>query len=222
LSYLFFDNNGNFQWASIAAFIAFLVGLMSFYNNYKSLKQQKELNIQNFKGNIVSTARIEWIQEVRKKCVDFISICYDLIGNIKSSKYDETKILELKSTLEKNATLLILYFGPDKDNNKNNDFIVYLIELLLVKITNKDGWYDKKHIVKLEDEVNVLKDFLRIYFKAEWKRANGEVTDAEVQKYLEKHQLYIRIREIYQSGFNEHQECIDNFYIQLKERYNQN
>lgn len=217
---LFFDNLGNFQWSSIAAIIAFLVGLMSIYNNRKTLKLQKDLSVENFKGNIVSKARIEWIQEVRIKSVDFISACHDFFRYIKTDNYEESKMLELKSEIEKKSILLILYFGPDSDDNRNNDFIVFFITLLSEKILNKEGYYDIKHICQLEDEVVVLKDFLRIYFKAEWKRANGEIDDTEIQNYLEKHSLYVRIKEIYKSGFSANEEWNDNFYYQLERRTN--
>lgn len=217
---LFFDNNGVFQWASIAAMIAFVVGCFSIYNNYKTLKTQKELSLNNFKGNVVSKARIEWIQEVRKKSVDFISICYDLIMNIKSNNYSKDKVLDLKSQLKKNANLLILYFGPDKNKNENNEFIIYLITLLSNKIVNENNYYDGKHIINLETELSVLMDFLRIYLKAEWKRANGELLDEKVQEYLEEHKIYKDIKEIYRSGFNSHEECVDCFYNKLKQEYN--
>ena len=217
---LFFDNNGVFQWASIAAMIAFVVGCFSIYNNYKTLKTQKELSLNNFKGNVVSKARIEWIQEVRKKSVDFISICYDLIMNIKSNNYSKDKVVDLKSQLKKNANLLILYFGPDKNKNENNEFIIYLITLLSNKIVNENNYYDGKHIINLEKELSVLMDFLRIYLKAEWKRANGELLDEKVQEYLEEHKIYKDIKAIYRSGFNSHEECVDCFYNKLKQEYN--
>lgn len=226
---IFFDNDGNFDWSSVAAMIAFFVGLMSIYNNKKTLKSQKEisdetlklqkeLNEQNFKGNVVSKARIEWIQEVRKKSVDFLTTCHNLLSYMKLKEYDEDKISELKSIIERDSTLLILYFGPGKDDNKNNDFIVYLITLLSNKIINEDNYYEKEHIIALEDEVYVLKDFLRIYLKAEWKRANGEIEETKVQQYLEGHKSYQKIIEIYKSGFSAHEEWVENFYSQLEKK----
>lgn len=221
MKHIFFDNYGNFQWACVAALISLIVGGISIYNNRKTLKLQKELNNQNFKGNIVSAARIEWIQEVRKISVDFISTCYDLIRNTQFNE-DESKILELKSSIEKSATLLILYFGPDEDNNKNNDFIVYLINLLTIKLTNREDYYPKEHVLKLDEELEVLRDFLRIYFKAEWKRANRKISDAEIQDYLEKHEVYRKIIKIYEKGFEEEQEHVECFYNRLDKRYNRN
>ncbi|MDC4241966.1 hypothetical protein NE398_17670 [Clostridium tertium] len=219
----FFDNSGNFNWSSIAALTAIGVAIISVCHNRKVLEQQKKLNDENFEGNIVSKARIEWIQEVRKKSVDFIATCHDFFRYAKSSnnENDKSKILELKSAIEKNATLLILYFGPDRGVDKNNDFIVYLITILSQKIINKDSYYDEEHILDLENQVDVLRDFLRIYFKAEWKRANREISDKEVQKYLETHKSYIRIMKLYESGLASHEESIDYFYSNLERDFTQ-
>ncbi|MGD6994020.1 hypothetical protein [Sutcliffiella horikoshii] len=78
---IFFDDKGNFIWASIAALIAFIAALVSLYNDYNT-------NKSNFKSNIVSKSRIEWIQEVRKQSVSFISSFYNLINYIKGFSYD--------------------------------------------------------------------------------------------------------------------------------------
>ncbi|PFS47340.1 hypothetical protein, partial [Bacillus thuringiensis] len=142
---IFYDVNGNFQWLSMTALAALIVGIVgpiiSIYNNKKTLEKQEQMNTSNFKGNVVVKARIEWIQEVREKSVDFISACYNLAEFVKT--HNDQAILQpeikkefnrLKNEIEKNGTLLILYFGPD--SNKNNDLIVYLIETLLEGITN--------------------------------------------------------------------------------------
>ncbi|MCY8935668.1 hypothetical protein [Peribacillus frigoritolerans] len=209
---IFFDVNGNFQWASIAAFVAFFGSIISAWISVHNTKK-------SLKGNVVSTARIEWIQEVRKKSVDLISACYSLFEFIKSDSTtgDEAELSKVKNEIEKNGILLILYFGPD--SNKNNDFIVYLVTNLLSRITNKDGYYDDNKIPELIDQVNVLKDFLRIYFKAEWKRANGEIKDIEVESYLEKQDLYNAIMDIFSSGFEMHREWTENYYFQLSKKY---
>ncbi|MDM0609999.1 hypothetical protein QTH09_03000 [Clostridium perfringens] len=239
LSHIFLDSNGQFQWASVAAITSIITALVSVYvavnshlNNKKSqklqrelndeaLKLQRELNRDNFEGNIVAKARIEWIQEVRKKSVDFISACHKLLAYMKNGNVADFKVLEeLKSNVESNATLLILFFGPDKGKNKNNDFIVYLIWLISGKLLNKDGYYDRQQILKMEDFIDVLRDFLRIYFKAEWKRANKEILDEEVQKYLEEDKYYRRIMNIYKSGLTCYDEWVENFYDQLEEETN--
>lgn len=219
---IFLNEHGVFQWGSIVAIAAIVTLIVSCFENRKLLNHQKKLNDENFKGNIVSKARIEWIQEVRKKSVDFIAACYDYFryAKLHNDKYDDEKIIELKNIIEKNATLLILYFGPDSGENKNNDFIVYLITTLSEKITNKDNWYSTEHILNLEKEVDVLKDFLRIYFKAEWKRANRELSDEKVQEYLENNKYYSKIMEVYKVGLICHEEWVDCFYEQIENDFN--
>ncbi|MCR6515822.1 hypothetical protein M4I33_13175 [Clostridium sp. LY3-2] len=222
LTFLFLDSNGKFQWASIAAFISLGVAIAAYLNNKKILNQQRELNEENFKGNIVAKARIDWIQEVRKKSVDFISSCHKLLAYMKNTEISDDKVIDgLKADIENNATLLILYFGPDKGKNKNNDFIIYLISLLSEKIINKENYYDKEHILELDDSIDVLRDFLRIYFKAEWKRANREIPAERVQSYLESHKYYRKIMKIYAYGFACHEEGVECFYSQLERKANQ-
>lgn len=224
---ILYDVNGNFQWASIAAMVALLASVISagisIWNNNRTLKNQKLLNEQNIKSNIVSKSRIEWIQEVRKKSVDFISACYNLdfykrtrISHIPPTDSDKLEYTNIIRDIEKNGTLLILYFGPDS-NNKNNEIIVYLVEYIMERTVNKSGYYGKFDI---SDFIEILKDFLRIYFKAEWKRANGELEDSKaVQSYLEKHSLYNNIYEFCKDGHEAHDEKKEVFYRYMKREY---
>lgn len=195
----------------------------NFQHNEKVLEQQKECNDKNFQGNIVSNARIEWIQEVRKKSVDFISACHEFfrytkVSNVNNNENKE-ELTELRSDIEKYGTLLILYFGPSVENNKNNDMIEYLITNLIIKITNKEGYYDD-NILDLECQVDVLRDFLRIYLKAEWMRANRRISDEDVQKYLEMNTTYNKIIKIYNEVLECHKEWNENFYLQIEEKFN--
>ncbi|MEK4650837.1 hypothetical protein [Niallia sp. FSL W8-0954] len=219
----------------VLSFIGVLISIiMNHKHNKKSLIQQKEQNKENFKGNVVSKARIEWIQEVRKQSVEFISSCYILMNYIKLLKANgeltednhillskriqsDESITQYKSDIEKSGTLLVLYFGPDSSGN--NTFIEYIVHLITHKLDKFGEWYDVGQILDLEDSVIVLRDFLRIYLKAEWKRANGEIDDNELQIYLESHNLYNKILKIYQSGINSHKEWIDNYYFQLQLQY---
>ncbi|HDX9508903.1 TPA: hypothetical protein ROY06_002147 [Bacillus cereus] len=224
-----------FQGTNLTATVA-LIGSgvsawISFSNHKKTIATQKQvsqanlelqekMNKSNFKGNIVSKARIEWIQEVRKKSVDFMSACYNVFEFLSSSDVAPTKseeFLKLKSEVEKHGTLLILYFGPD--SNKNNELIVSIVANILERTRNKNGWYDVMELPALADQVDVLRDFLRIYFKIEWKRANGEIKDSQVQEYLEKDDIYIRIMRIFSDSLENYGEWTESFYNGLEERY---
>ncbi|PEZ83070.1 hypothetical protein CN374_29080 [Bacillus cereus] len=218
LANVFYDVNGNFQWVSMTAFAALTVGIIgpiiSIYNNKKTLEKQEQVNISNFKGNVVAKARIEWIQEVRNKSVDFMIACHNLIKFLPThkdidrlDKETKEKLSNLKNEVQKNGNLLILYFGPDP--NKNNELIVYLVTTITTPLVNNKGWYDLKargHTIKLTYKLEVLKDFLRIYFKAEWKRANGEIKDSDIQDYLEQHIIYVAIMRAFYDELEQYQE----------------
>ncbi|EDX70500.1 hypothetical protein BC059799_1152 [Bacillus cereus NVH0597-99] len=236
-----------FQWVGITAIASFvaagvslLVGiigpLITIYNNKKTiatqekmnndnLKLQKQMNENNFKGNVVSKARIEWIQEVRKKSVDFMSACYNLLDFIDVHHMNENldtelqkEFTNLKNEVQKNGVLLILYFGPD--SNKNNDLIAFLVTSVVETLTNKLILREDKNIILYSrHKVEILKEFLRIYFKAEWKRANGEIADSGVQGYLETEKLYVRIQKICKDMLDEHKEWLDVYYEFLEKKF---
>ncbi|MGX5572726.1 hypothetical protein ACWKTS_15065 [Bacillus toyonensis] len=228
---IFYDVNGNFQWLSMTALAALIVSpWISIHNNKKTLAKQKEMNEINFKGNVVSKSRIEWIQEVRKLSVDFIASFYNLTSYVNELELDgffneldhQKRIAEMKkdhelmkliNTLKEKGTLLILYFGPDTSKNSNNEFINYMISLIVDRANGLGSSYDAKSLLRQEDNIRSLKDFLRIYFKAEWKRANGELNDSDIQSYLEANEIYNQIIKSYESGFASHIENTEHFYF---------
>ncbi|HDR8143807.1 TPA: hypothetical protein QC063_004078 [Bacillus cereus] len=225
-----------FQWVGITAIASFvaagvslLVGIIgpviTIYNNRKIIATQEKMNEDNFKGNVVSKARIEWIQEVRKKSVDFMSACYNLLDFIDVHHMNENldaelqkEFFNLKNEVQKNGVLLILYFGPD--SNKNNDLIAFLVTSVADTLTHKLILREDKNIILYSrHKVEILKEFLRIYFKAEWKRANGEIADSDVQGYLETEKLYVRIQKICKDMLEEHKEWLDVYYEFLEKKF---
>lgn len=222
------DSNGNLDWRSIATILSFLgvliTVIMNAYNNKALLRQQKELNKEGFKGNVVSKSRIEWIQNVRSKSSEFIAVCYDMFEFMEThqkisllSEDDKKEYLKLKKEVKKNGTLLILYFGPD-DNN-NNDIIHYIVENLTEVLTNEQSWKEKDILVVDKHKLIMLRDFLRIYLKAEWKRSNGELEDSEVQAYLLDNESYIRIREILMGRVELDKEFNEEYYDYIESQY---
>ncbi|MEQ6855288.1 hypothetical protein AAHH17_12480 [Lysinibacillus capsici] len=192
-----FDNNGNFIWVSITALAAVIT---IFINTYIANKTSKA----NFKANIVAKSRIEWIQEVRKYSADFIASCYDLAELLSIQEYEQNEDLEsekeiarLMTEVTKNGNLLMLYFGPD--SNKTNEIIIVIIKGLVDTLTNKKVWESQtlKDPTYDLNQLMALRDFLRIYFKAEWKRANGELKNSKVQDYLTQNKVFRNIRNIY-------------------------
>lgn len=210
---LVLDSNGNFNWASATPLVAILTIVFSWKNNNNSIK-----------ANIVSKSRIEWIQEVRKVSVEFLDACYNvtsLISVIKSgesqniqpqngaiaaakvtlteekgrySKNHNKDIIEEQAKVKKIGSLLSLYFGPDSSNN--NQFIVCLIDIIVLSISENDKIFEQGKI-RIEDTINDLKNIFRIYFKVEWKRSIGELDDYMVDYELNKDAKYKAIKEKY-------------------------
>ncbi|PHA82769.1 hypothetical protein [Bacillus pseudomycoides] len=231
---IFYDVNGNFQWLSMTALAALIVSpWISIHNNKKTLEKQKEMNEINFKGNVVSKSRIEWIQEVRKLSVAFISSFYNLTNYVNELELDgffnepthqkrigkvkkNHELMKLINTLKEKGTLLILYFGPDTSKNSNNEFINYMVRLIMNRADGLGSSNDAKGLLEQEDNIRSLQDFLRIYFKAEWKRANGELNDSDIQSYLEANEIYDHIIKSYETGFESHIEETQCFYTKKR------
>lgn len=125
------------EWSTlILAFIAALTSIISIYMNYKSVKKNresnekiaKEMQIEENKrteatidANLTASARIEWIQNVRKATAELITACYKYIrSETNSGKKEEEKekkeLQEKLDVVQEKINLLILYFGHDDDN----------------------------------------------------------------------------------------------------------
>lgn len=210
--------------AGLISFIGvIIVAEMNHRNNIKSLKQQKELHEKSFQDNVVSKARIEWIQEVRKVGVKFISSTMKTLDYIelidsqgyflekayKGHNYEgmlgsierDEKLTGLIQNVSENGNHLILYFGPNQ--SYNNSFLVFLVEKLIKHIGRFEHTLDQHEFKDYIKDITTLRDFLRIYLKAEWKRANGSIGEKDIQKYLEKHTLYNDIIARYSKEFDD-------------------
>lgn len=86
-------------------------------------------------------------------------------------------------------------------------------------LTNKHMQMFKEILPIDKQHLALLQDFLRIYFKAEWKRANGEIKDSKVQEYLDNNDAYKKILEIFNERLEEYEEGSQNYYILTKKYY---
>ncbi len=103
-------------------------------------------------ANIVWTARVEWIQNVRNLTAEFIAS----LNNFMSSEDNITRKKNLELIYAK-SNLLILYFGPDKHPNREadlfnqtsniskNDHIVKLIENIS---KNASAYFQKENDIE--------------------------------------------------------------------------
>ncbi|MEE1516602.1 MAG: hypothetical protein UF228_03270 [Lachnospiraceae bacterium] len=79
--------------------------------------EDKRTKIQ-IDANVVWSARVEWIQNVRNITVELLSA----VNNYIQSVDIESQKINLEA-IHKNSNLLILYFGPDKKQNINIDIL---------------------------------------------------------------------------------------------------
>lgn len=109
LANLFFDAEGSFQWASIAAGVSLIAAGISIWGTFRNNKIQKEINQQNIDANLKAKARIEWIEQVREKTSDLL-VSYFELETLFDSKPEYRKKW---SEVSKNSTILKLFFTYD-------------------------------------------------------------------------------------------------------------
>lgn len=79
----------------------------------KSTKFEQEWNQKQLDADLKSKARIEWIQKVRENTVELISWYYAMLKETnKDNLFEELR--EAKKTTD----MLILYFGPENNDEK--------------------------------------------------------------------------------------------------------
>lgn len=130
---------------------------------------------KKIKADLVSKARIDWIQNVRKSASEFISSCFmfdkmhqwsvEKIGTLGISSNDELR------EINKHANILILYFGPESEETKKKKNIIHNEKIVnkVIEIRNsinENGWHEK-----LTENLDDLTELLRVYLKDEWDTA---------------------------------------------------
>lgn len=156
------------------------VALMSYLNNKNALQQQKKLADTNTHANLISKARIEWIQEVRKLMAKFIqkSRYYPFLYNNYLESEGTTKE-ELEKTINQElveiqyySDLLLLYFADNRGNKEIRKAITEVIKYL-----NDFAENDRTEGIEFRYYDKSVTDLLKIatdYFKTEWTRAKNK------------------------------------------------
>ncbi|MBO0427822.1 hypothetical protein JZO82_01485 [Vagococcus fluvialis] len=145
----FFDNNGIFQWASIAAIVAAITAIFSFgfslagyFNSKKALENQKIMDQKKIDADIIAKSRIAWNQDTRKIASEIINAAYMCYRTLKSYAYqchtywsvEEGKAYspihdkeELLTEIQKNNELLSEEFDKNYEDFKkvSNQFKLY-------------------------------------------------------------------------------------------------
>ncbi|MYL56348.1 hypothetical protein GLW20_02385 [Virgibacillus halodenitrificans] len=154
---IFFDQNNNFQWASIAAIVSFFALCSTTISIFITQSQAKK----HRKSSTLISLRIEELKEVRKE----VSTIMSTVGNLRSvtekSQYEEI----IKIYVEhQNILFSILY----RDNQHTEEFIekIYQRDSEVLKLENK---YD------IGDWVQEFEFAAKKYSKIEYKEIEKHI-----------------------------------------------
>lgn len=144
--------------SSVLSLIAAVIAAYSAYKSNKVATQCDELtnrtnreiaNVEQEAENkrneiridasIVWSARVEWIQNVRRVTADFLTAINNYIY---SEKNDNELIKKKLMRVKEKSNLLILYFGPDKAKSDNIDLL-----------NENDNDFKNMHMVKLINDI---------------------------------------------------------------------
>lgn len=158
-----------------------IVGYITIRSNKKS-NRRNNLVSQNLKekelnANIISNARIEWLEQVRKHTADHIEntnlLCYTLIMG-----YDNNKRAVALSNYRKSYYMMRLYFSERDLRNKTNrnhekiinalNDIEYEMAAQSENVIEKGEKFEEE---QLEEFIEVFCDICAMYFKKVWEEA---------------------------------------------------
>lgn len=162
LKFIFLSDNGNFQWVGVTA----IVTILSFSLTYIA-------TLRKNKADLVSKARIEWLNFHRKEMADYLTGSRDFYNFVKNKRTfneeEEEKLTQMMSELEKRKNLLVLNLSDTPGNKQLNDCIEDLA--IWVNSFNK--------VIKNPDNIIYSYDDLpyfnllrvsRDYYKHEWEK----------------------------------------------------
>ena len=138
---IFLDDQNAFQWGSVTAITAVLAIIYSWQSNNK-----------NIKANLVSKARIEWIQNVRNETSELIALYYSLFS---VADFNATQEIIIKA--KEKSERLILYFGPVSGEIKDSGEISISSDNKILITDNV------KNILKNETDNHNKNDFVIKY-----------------------------------------------------------
>lgn len=172
--------NENFWKIAAAPIITFLVGVFTVVNNFRNNRSNnrvlKELKEQELSANIISNARIKWLETVRLHSAELIKNCIAVTSNENITREGDRQ--ENYEDFIKYYYLLKLYYTEkDKENSDNEDHkkIISELDRLYKKIvdefkyvTEKNGEFDGEGIKKIIDNFTTISSD---YFKKVWEEA---------------------------------------------------
>lgn len=114
---IFFDKDGTFQWSSIAALVSFVAACLTFVGVFINVSTQKKIAQQQIDANLKAKARIEWINGVREKSSELISLLLSL-------QKEEIAFHEQWLKVEETSELLKLFFSSKTIKDIEKDIYV--------------------------------------------------------------------------------------------------
>ncbi|MDK7910803.1 hypothetical protein [Enterococcus faecalis] len=114
---IFFDKDGTFQWSSIAALVSFVAACLTFVGVFINVSTQKKIAKQQIDANLKAKARIEWINGVREKSSELISLLLSL-------QKEEIAFHEQWLKVEETSELLKLFFSSKTIKDIEKDIYV--------------------------------------------------------------------------------------------------
>lgn len=200
--------NNEVKAAIIAAIVSAIIGLLSFIGNIWAIRNTKKAtrdNIVSEKKNIVSNARIDWIQKVRASLAETVvnyRKYFDCFTDFESSK---NKSNEDDNIHEQDAI-------PQNEDIKRHEVekfkreFLYSIESLTLyfPVLKEDNESIHKELVDLADEImknpqdkriklEEFREKITIYLKKEWDKSKKI---EEVEKIKNKSKLEERLKII--------------------------
>lgn len=129
---------------SVIAFIGVIVSTVMTNRTTKKINKsneelQEKWNQKNIDATLIANARIEWIQKVRNTTAELLALYFEVINTV-----DKETLLESVIKAQEKTELLILFFGHEEQNvkdqpvdlhcpknniNKNASIVVFLSSL---------------------------------------------------------------------------------------------
>ena len=198
--------------ATIPALIA-LVGvvitvIVGYKQTVKQIKQsnnelQEKINIseQQLKVEYITNKRIEWIQNVREKIAEFITIAMDYINYVESNnepfKYNwsDEKQLRFYHNLNSYASMLRLYLNCF---DKRDLEILSEIEAILKMVNTPKNEIDLSNYY---EEIRRLIKLSQVYLKLEWERCKMEI-EKGLQEAIIRDKKMRELEDVYRKALD--------------------